>query len=248
MSRFQVLSDDEVARARASGKILRECLEEVSRRATEGVTTAELDRIAEEFIRSHGGEPAFKGYQGFPATLCTSINDACVHGIPGPAVLRNGDIVSLDCGVRYEGICTDACVTVLIGEVVPWTRRLVEVTREALDRACALVRAGIRVGDISAAVQGTVEEAGFHCMHALTGHGLGDTLHQFPDIPNVGTKGDGPVIPSSTLLAIEPITAIGTHRIREGNDGWTIRTADGSPSAHFEHTVLVLPAGMEILA
>jgi methionyl aminopeptidase len=249
MSQFQILTQKQIADARASGKILRECLEKVASEVREGITTGELDRIAEEFIRSHAGAtPVFKGYHGYPATLCTSVDDECVHGIPGSRRLANGDIVSLDCGVRYRGLVTDACVTVAVGTIPPEVRRFLERSKQALDDACAMVRSALRVGDISAAIQRTVESGGYKCVRSLTGHGVGSELHQYPDIPNTGTERSGPMIPAFTLLAIEPITSMGTDEIREGGDGWTIKTADGSRSAHFEHTVLVLPEGHEILA
>ncbi len=248
MSKFQILTAKEIAAARESGKILRGALDLVAGAAREGVTTRELDRLAEEYIRSHGGEPVFKGYHGYPASLCISINDECVHGIPGERTLQSGDVVGLDCGVKYKGICTDACVTVAVGEVTEEEKRLIEVTERALKEAVRQVRPSARVGDLSAKIQETVEGAGFHCIRALTGHGLGSNLHQHPDIHNLGDAGTGPEIPAYTLLAIEPITSIGTGSIREGDDGWTIHTADGSTSAHFEHTVLVVPEGVEVIA
>ncbi|MDD4319124.1 MAG: type I methionyl aminopeptidase [Candidatus Peribacteraceae bacterium] len=248
MSRFQILTAAEMEAARESGRILRSCLEEVSRRAVPGVTTGELDRIAEDFIRSHGGEPAFKGYHGYPASLCVSVNDECVHGIPGARIVKEGDVIGLDCGVFFGGICTDACRTVIAGDASPRAAELVAATSRALEDACAIIRSGIRVGDISSRVQHSVEGAGFKCVYALTGHGLGKTLHQYPDIPNVGEAHTGPMVPAYTLLAVEPITSMGSDAIREGDDGWTIHTRDGAVAAHFEHTVLVLPEGHEILA
>ncbi|MFA6039470.1 MAG: type I methionyl aminopeptidase [Candidatus Peribacteraceae bacterium] len=248
MSQFQILTDAQMGIAREGGKILRGALDEVSKAAREGLRTSELDRIAEEYIRSRKGEPVFKGYHGYPASLCISINDECVHGIPGSRELQRGDMVGLDCGVKYRGLCTDACVTVVIGEPTEEQRRLLDATQTALKNAVGLIRSGVRVGDISARIQEEVEGRGFFCMHALTGHGLGENLHQFPDIPNLGEAGTGPRIPAFTMLAIEPITSVGTRKIREGSDGWTLHTADGSLSAHFEHTVLVLPDGGEVIA
>lgn len=210
--------------------------------------TIELDRIAERYIREHGGVPAFKGYQGYPASLCISVNEECVHGIPGNRRIGDGDIVSLDCGVIFGDLYTDACVTVLVGTVPPEVRKLSETTLLALDQACALVEPGVKVGDISSCIQDVVEGKGFHCMSGLTGHGLGTHLHQFPDIPNMGRRNTGPALPPYTLIAIEPITSIGTSEIEGQEDGWTICTKDKSPSAHWEHTVLVLPEGAEIIA
>ena len=163
-------------------------------------------------------------------------------------MLNEGDIVSLDCGVIYEDLYTDACITVPVGKISVEFQKFLTVTEEALNKACAIVRKGTHVGDISALIQKTVEGGGYSCVSALTGHGLGSTLHQFPDIPNVGEAGTGPVLPAHTLIAIEPITAMGEGRIKEENDGWTIATADGSLSVHFEHTVLVTEEGCEIIA
>ncbi len=248
MSQFQILTREEIEAVREGGKILRGALEEVSRAAREGVRTEELDRIVEEYIRSFGGEPAFKGYHGFPASICISVNDECVHGIPGKRELLPGDVVGLDCGVRYKDLYTDACVTVAVGEPGAKQRQLMDVTEKALKDVVSFVKSARRVGDLSARIQETVEGAGFHCVRALTGHGLGKNLHQYPDIPNLGDADTGPMIPAYTLIAVEPITAIGTRDIREGKDGWTICTADGSTSAHFEHTILVLPGGAEVIA
>ncbi len=247
MSRFQIFSAAQIQSLRKGGAILRDCLKEVARQTVAGVTTGELDRIAEEFIRARGGVPAFLGYHDYPASLCVSVNAECVHGIPGERKIADGDIVSLDCGVIFDDLYTDACVSVLVGNVDPQVRKLAEATEQSLNAACKLVRAGIRVGDISACIQKTVEAAGFHCMHGLTGHGLGTTLHQFPDVPNQGEEGTGPILPPNTLIAIEPITSIGTEQIRQEDDGWTISSADNSPTAHFEHTVLVLQDGAEII-
>lgn len=227
---------------------MRDCLDTVASKVSPGITTAALDRIAEECIRDHGAVPAFKGYHGYPATLCTSVNDECVHGIPGARALREGDIVALDCGVLQDALYTDACVSVPVGSVPEGVLHFLDVTKAALGIAVNLVRDGIRIGDLSSAIQQYVESHGYQCVSALTGHGLGSSLHQFPDIPNVGKAGSGPRVPSGTILAIEPITSVGSNQIRESGDGWTISTADGSLSAHFEHTVLVQPDGCEILA
>lgn len=249
MSTFQIFTEGEISALRKGGAVLRGCLEHVAALVRPGVKTAELDRAAEEYIRSFdGAAPAFKGYQNFPATLCTSVNDQCVHGLPGPCVLQEGDIVALDCGVLYGELYTDACITVPVGAIPPPVRQFLSVTEEALVKTTALVAPGVRIGDLSALIQQTVEEAGYSCVHSLTGHGLGSTLHQFPDIPNNGEAGAGPVLPPHTIIAIEPITAMGGGAIREKGDGWTIATADSSLSAHFEHTILVTQNGHEILA
>lgn len=249
MSTFQIFTPVEIASMRRGGSILHACLKHVSSLALPGVTTKELDIAAEEFIRSYGDAlPAFKGYHGFPATLCTSVNDECVHGIPGKRVLKDGDIVSLDCGVLYDSLYTDACVTVGVGHVDPHAEVLLQITEEALIRAVRAVRAGIRVGDISAAIEETVTAKGFVPIKPLTGHGVGYSLHQFPDVPNFTRSDLGPRIPEHTALAIEPIISMGKKDgVKEGEDGWTLKTQDGAFSAHFEHTVLVTGIGCEVL-
>ncbi|MDO8648620.1 MAG: type I methionyl aminopeptidase [Candidatus Peregrinibacteria bacterium] len=249
MSSFQIFTSAELASLRQAGKILAACLEEVASRVTPGITTGELDQIAEDFIRSHdGASPAFKGYQNYPSTLCTSVNEQCVHGLPGPRVLDEGDIVSLDCGVLVDGLYTDACITVGVGVITTEHQLFLDVTADALAKACAIVKPGTRIGDISSVIQKTVEAAGYKPVRGLTGHGLGYTLHQFPDVPNAGKAGTGPALPVGTIIAIEPITSMGGPDIADAEDGWTIQTKDGSLSAHFEHTVLVTENGQEILA
>ncbi len=249
MSTFQIFSAAEIELLRKGGKILRDCLIETAKHVKPGITTGHLDSIAEDFIRSHEGTaPAFKGYHGFPATLCTSVNEQCVHGIPNPRKLIEGDIVSLDCGVVYGKLYTDACLTVPVGRVSEDVMQFLRVSEDALERVCTIIRPGLKVGDISSMIQTFIEEHGYSCVNGLTGHGLGTTLHQFPDVPNIGTAGTGPKLPVHTIIAIEPITAMGRPEVREDGDGWTIATKDGSLSAHFEHTVLVTESGYEILA
>ncbi len=249
MSTFQLFSPAQIESLRRAGKILRECLDMTAAAVRPGITTGELDRLAEEFILSHkGAKPGFKGYHGYPATLCTSVNDECVHGIPGSRVLKDGDIIALDGGVIVDGLNTDACISVGVGPISDELKKFLSVSNEALEIACALVRPGTRIGDISHAIQKHVERHGYSCVRGLTGHGLGTDLHQFPDIPNTGKAGTGPVLPPHTLIAIEPITSMGADGIRDSDDGWTILTKDGSRSAHFEHTVLLTEEGSEILA
>ena len=249
MSGFQIFTPAEIDSVRRAGKVLAACLQHCASVVKPGMTTRELDAIAEEFILSHdGATPAFKGYRNYPATLCTSVNDECVHGLPGDRVLREGDIIGIDCGVKVDGFYTDACVTVGIGRIAPETQKFLDVSKAALDKAVSIVRPNLFVGDISAAIQEHVEGHGYTCVNGLTGHGLGKTLHQFPDIPNRGEKGSGPRLPAWTVIAIEPITSMGGPEIKDSTDGWTIATKDGSLSAHFEHTVLVSVNGHEILA
>lgn len=249
MSQFQIFTQDEVAILRCAGKILAECLRETAKEVRPGVTTASLDAFAEKFIRSHdSATPAFKGYRNFPATLCTSVNDECVHGLPGSRVLQEGDIVSLDSGVMMSGLYTDACISVGVGKIDPKVSRFLQTTAETLEAACAIVKPGVRVGDVSSLIQERIEGAGYRCVNGLTGHGLGKTLHQFPDIPNVGKAGTGPTFPAWTMVAIEPIITMGDPRITDHDDGWTIAIADSSLAAHFEHTILLTEDGHEILA
>ncbi len=249
MSSFQIFTEEEKANIRRGGKILRACLDHVSEKVRPGITTGELDRIAEEFIRSHlGATPAFQGYHGYPSTLCTSVNEQCVHGLPGERVLVEGDVISLDGGVLYEGLYTDACVTGGVGNVSPEVKHLMEVSEKALNAGVKKIKAGARTGDISAAIQKTVETAGLTIVKPLTGHGLGKTLHQFPDIPNFGKPNTGPVLPANTCIAIEPIVSISGSGIREMDDHWTIVTNDLSLSAHYEHTILITDNGYEIIA
>lgn len=247
MSRCQIFTEEQIALLRIGGKILRDCLVTVSALVQPGITTGELDRVAEEYIRDHGGEPGFKGYQGFPATLCTSVNDVCVHGIPSDLVLKEGDLISIDCGVLLRGFYTDACVTLPVGKITPEARLLMDTTEEALKRAIAVVKSGAHVGDISSVVQKTAEAKGFHPVRALTGHGVGTHLHQFPDIPNVGEARTGASLPAMTVIAIEPIVSAGSDSILEGKDGWAIYVQDHALTAHFEHTVVVRPDGAEVL-
>lgn len=247
MSRFQIFTDAEIASMRKGGKILRGSLDLVSSLVRPGISTGELDRRAEEYIRDRGGIPGFKGYHGFPATLCTSVNDVCVHGIPGDQVLADGDILSIDCGVILDGLYTDACVTLIAGTPSPLTLQLKEAAEKALEAALAVVRAGAHVGDISSAVEKIAEGYGFHPVRALTGHGVGKNLHQFPDIPNWGKPRTGPTLPEKTMLAIEPILSAGSDAIVEGEDGWAIYVKDHARTSHAEHTVLVLDGGCEVL-
>lgn len=247
MSRFQIFNEKEIASLRKGGKILHDCLSHVAALVEPGITTGFLDSMAETFIRDHGGVPGFKGYQGFPATLCTSRNDVCVHGIPSAEELQEGDIISIDCGVVLDGLNTDACITVPVGIISPQKQSLMQTTAEALEQAVQVVKAGVHVGDISATVERVARARGFSPVRALTGHGLGTILHQYPDIPNVGTAKTGPVLPAMTLIAIEPIISAGSDAILEGEDGWTIYVKDHALVAHFEHTVLVLEGGHEVL-
>lgn len=248
MSGFQIFTPAEIESFRKGGAILRGCLDMLRPRVKSGLTTGEIDTWAEEYIRDHGGVPAFKGYHGFTGTLCTSVNEECVHGIPGERVLEDGDIISLDCGVIYDGLYTDACISVGVGSISKEAEHLLQATENALADAVAFLKAGIRVGDLSSLIQKSVEHEGFRPVRSLTGHGVGKTLHQFPDIPNLGKAGTGPVFPANTVVAVEPIVSVSADDVHTTDDGWTLITEDGSLSAHFEHTLLVLPDGCEIIA
>ncbi len=248
MARSQVFTDDEIASFRIGGKILRECLEMLRGRAVAGITTAELDRLCEAYIRDHGGVPAFKGYEGFPSSLCTSLNAECVHGMPGQRVLKDGDIINLDSGVIYDELYTDAGITVPVGNVSKDAHRVIDASEEALRRAIALVKSGVKVGDLSAAIEATAHEFGCNPVQNLVGHGLGRTLHCYPDIPNEGRAGGGAQLPTGTVVAIEPIFTLGSGAMVFAPDGWTILSKEGALCAQTEHSILVTEAGHEILA
>ena len=232
-----------------AGAIVAETLEMVTDRVEPGISTGQLDASAEELIRSHpGAEPAFKGLYGFPASLCTSINNEVVHGIPSPdRHLESGDILSVDVGVKLDGFYADAAVTVPAGEIEPETTHLLEVTRRALDAGVEVARSGSRLGDIGAAIQEIVEDAGYSVIRELVGHGVGEAPHEEPHVPNFGKRGRGTALLEGLVIAIEPMVNMGRRRIRTLNDSWTVVTADGSLSAHFEHTVAVTSDGPRIM-
>lgn len=232
-----------------AGQVVGQVLELVRERAEPGVTTAELDRLAEEVIRGRSGAaPAFKGLYGFPATLCTSVNREVVHGIPSTTrVLQSGDLLSVDVGVKLDGYYADAAVTVSVGEVSPEAERLLSVTRRALEAGVAEARPGRRLGDLGAAVQSVVEDAGFSVIRELVGHGVGRSAHEEPQVPNYGRRGRGVRLEEGLVIAIEPMVNVGGREIRTLEDGWTVVTRDGSLSAHFEHTVAVSAEGPLIL-
>jgi len=234
----------------AAGAVLAACHDALAAEVAPGVTTAHLDALAEEFIRSRGGVPAFKGYPGptpFPGSICASLNDEVVHGFPRDEPLREGDVFSLDVGVVLDGWVADAARTHGIGRVTPVARRLIDVTRTALERGIAACRAGGRVGDIGHAVQAEVEAAGFSVVRSLVGHGVGRSMHEEPQVPNYGEPGTGVPLEEGVVIAIEPMVNAGGHEVTLDEDGWTVRTRDGSLSAHWEHTVAVTAEGPRIL-
>ncbi|HEY0555950.1 MAG TPA: type I methionyl aminopeptidase [Thermoanaerobaculia bacterium] len=230
-----------------ANRIVHQVLEAVGQRMVAGVKTRELDRLAEQVIRAAGGVPAFLHYRGYPATLCISVNDVIVHGIPGEVPLQEGDIVGIDCGVFYKGYCGDAARTFAVGRIDPAAERLLRVTEEALHLGVAQVRPGGRVQDIGWAVQQHAESHGYSVVREFTGHGVGTSLHEDPQVPNFGVAGKGPKLKPGMVLAIEPMVNAGACGIRMDPDGWTARTEDGSLSAHFEFSVAVTPAGAQVL-
>jgi methionyl aminopeptidase len=238
---------DEIEMMAAAGKVLARCHEILRRKARPGVTTAELDEAAERFIRSQGGEPAFKGYRGFPGSICASPNSMVVHGIPGSYRLGRGDILSIDIGVILDGWVADAAITHPIGNVTPLAKRLLGTTRAALFDAVEQCRSGNRLGDVSHAVQRRVETDGFAVIRSLVGHGIGRDMHEDPQIPNFGDPGTGPALEEGMVLAIEPMVNAGTHHVRMGTDNWAVYSQDGSLAAHFEHTVAITGDGPRIL-
>jgi methionyl aminopeptidase len=238
---------EEIEQMAASGAILARCLQMLRAKARPGVTTGELDEAAERFIRSQGAEPAFKGYRGFPGSICSSPNSMIVHGIPGSYKLQRGDILSIDVGVVLNGWVSDAAVTVPIGPVTPIATRLMQTTREALFEAVEQVRAGNHLGDVSATVQRRVEADGFAVVRSLVGHGVGREMHEDPQIPNHGEPGTGPELEEGMVMAIEPMTTAGQDGIRVGSDNWSVYSEDGSLACHFEHTVAVTANGPRIL-
>jgi methionyl aminopeptidase len=238
---------EEIEAMARSGAILARALQMLRAKARAGVTTSELDDAAERFIRSQGAEPAFKGYRGFPGSICSSPNSMIVHGIPGDYKLQRGDILSIDVGVVLDGWVSDAAVTVPIGPVSPIATRLIQTTRESLFEAVEQVRPGNHLGDISAAVQRKVEAEGFAVVRSLVGHGVGREMHEDPQIPNHGEPGTGPELEEGMVLAIEPMTTAGEDGIRVGTDNWSVYSSDGSLACHFEHTVAVTAEGPRIL-
>ena len=231
-----------------ANRIVAEILEEVKERVRVGVETRELDEVAEEGCRRRRVEPAFKGYRGYPASICVSVNEEVVHGIPGPRRLTKGDLVSLDFGVRYDGFYGDAALTLPVGEVSPQAQKLLAVTKESLDAAIAQVQVGARLSNISHAVQTVVEGHGFAVIREFVGHGIGRSLHEDPQIPNFGPPERGPVMQAGMTLAIEPMTSCGSWRVKILSDGWTAVTQDGSLAAHFEHTVALTDKGVVVLS
>jgi len=244
---INIKSPREIEIMRRSGKITAKTLVRLMDAAKPGVTTGELDRIAEESIRSLGGVPTFIGYNGYPSSICTSVNDEVVHGMPGDRALENGDLLSIDIGTTLEGYVSDSAVTVGIGEVGEAAQRLMRVTQECLMLGIAQMEVGKHLGDIGHAVQHYAESHGYGVVRALVGHGIGRKMHEDPQVPNYGAPGQGPLLRNGLVLAVEPMITEGAWEVETLEDGWTVVTEDGKLAAHFEHTIAITDSGPKIL-
>ncbi len=244
---ISIKTAQEIAILRDAGKILAGIVADLKRSLKEGITTKDVDQVAETLIRQRGVIPAFKGYRGFPGCVCVSVNEEVVHGIPGSRLLRAGDIVSLDVGIIHKEYYSDTAVTVGIGTVKDALKKLLDVTSESLDKGIEQARAGNHLSDISHAIQIFVEANHFSIVRDFVGHGIGKSLHEDPEIPNFGPAHNGPVLKEGMVFAIEPMVNMGTWQTKIMDDGWTVVTQDGAPSAHFEHTVAITAKGPEIL-
>jgi methionyl aminopeptidase len=245
---IRIKSPKEIEAMRGSARLVSRTLDEVAGHVRPGVTTLELDRLAMEFIRKNGGTPSFLGYRGYRHTICASVNEEVVHGIPGKRVLKDGDIISIDVGVLMNGFHGDSARTFTVGAVTAEAEKLLTVTRESLGRGIEQVRAGNRLGDVSAAIQAHVESHGLSIVRSLVGHGIGRDLHEDPQIPNYGQPGSGVVLKPGMVFAIEPMVNVGGWEVETLKDGWTVISSDRSLAAHFEHTVAVTENGPDILS
>lgn len=244
----KIKTTSEIKAMRESGKILAHVLNQLSLKASEGMSTNDLADIAKEELKSTGGQPTFLGYNGFPNVLCVSLNDEVVHGIPRKdKIIKNGDVVSLDFGVTYNAMITDAAITIIIGNKNKQHLKLIDDTKKSLMEGISVVIDGVKVGDISFEIEKILEKGKYGIIRDLVGHGVGHRLHEDPNIPNYGHKNSGPKLNSGMTIAIEPMATLGDYRVKADDDGWTMRTVDGSISAHFEHTVLITDQGAEIL-
>jgi methionyl aminopeptidase len=245
--KISIKTDAQIEIMRKAGKIVADTLSLVEQNIRPGVTTGEIDRLAEEYILSCGARPAFKGYRGYPATICASIDDEVVHGIPGNRLLVDGQIVSIDLGAIVDGFYGDSAATFPIGQISEEKRKLLEMTRRSLEAGIAQARAGNNLGCVSSAVQRVAESAGYSVVRDLVGHGIGKAMHEDPQIPNFGSVSEGPILMKGMVLAIEPMVNMGDYKVKTKVDGWTVVTADGSPSAHFEHTIAITDDQPDIL-
>lgn len=241
-------TNEEIEKIRVSSLLVARALAEVAKIIRPGVTSLELDKIAEEFIRDNGGIPAFKGYNGFPNSLCISPNEQVVHGIPNNRPYENGDIISVDCGVLKDGYFGDSAYTFAIGTISDEVQNLLDTTKESLYKGISVAVEGKRLHDISYEIQSFCESKGFSVVRELVGHGIGKSLHEAPEVPNFGKRGSGPKLKTGLVIAIEPMINMGRKNIIHGKDGWTIKTSDGQPSAHFEHTIAIGKESAEILS
>jgi methionyl aminopeptidase len=241
-------TQEEIELIRESSLLVSKTLAEVGKEIRPGVTTLALDKLGDTFIRDHGGVPAFLNYRGFPNSLCISVNSAVVHGIPNETELKEGDICSVDCGVLKDGFFGDSAYTFMVGEIDEKVQRLLRVTKECLYLGIEVAVAGGRVGDISFAIQNHAETNGYSVVRELVGHGVGRQLHEKPEVANFGKRGSGPVLKEGLVIAIEPMINMGRKNVLNSKDGWTVRTADNMPSAHFEHTVVIRKGKADILS
>lgn len=241
-------TDEEIELMRISNQIVAKTLAEVCKNIRPGVTTLQLDAIAEAFIRDNGATPTFLGYNGFPNTLCVSVNDVVVHGIPSNYALKEGDVVSVDCGAEVNGFHGDSCYTFCVGEVSEDVKALLRTTKESLYKGIEKAVDGMRLGDVSFAIQSHCEERGYSVVREMVGHGIGRAMHEEPEVPNYGRRGNGLKLKSGMVIAIEPMINMGKRNIRIDRDGWTARTVDGMPAAHFEHTVAIRKGQADILS
>lgn len=243
-----IRSKDEIYKIWESNKIVYETLQMLGKEIKPGVKTKRLDKLAEEFIHNKGGRPAFKGYNGYPATICTSIDEQVVHGIPSNRELRDGEILSIDVGAEKNGYYGDSAYTYAVGEVEPIKKKLMNITQESLYKGIAMANPGNRLSDIGNAVQTHVESHGFSVVRVLVGHGIGRELHEHPEVPNYGEPGKGPTLKAGMCIAIEPMVNVGTYNVFTLDDGWTVVTVDKKPSAHYEHTITITEDGPLILS
>jgi len=248
MGRINYRTEEEIELIRESSLLVGKTLAEVAKHIKPGVSTLDLDAIADEFVHDHKAIPGFKGYNGFPNALCTSVNEQVVHGVPTATPLLSGDIVSVDCGGYMNEYWGDSAFTFCVGEVTDEVKKLLKVTRECLDLAIEVAVSGNRIGDIGFAVQSYAESHGYGVVRELVGHGLGRDLHEAPEVPNYGRKGNGPLLKEGMVLAVEPMINLGTKSVRQKKDGWTIVTADNKPSAHFEHDIVIRKGKAEVLS
>lgn len=245
---IHIKTKEEIELMRQSNRLVAKLLEHLRQMVAPGITTAQLDAAAEEFIRKHGATPTFKGYAGYPACICTSVNDQVVHGIPGPRVLKNGDIISIDAGAKLNGFCGDSTITVGVGTISKQAHRLINITAKALEIGISQAIPGNRIGDIGNAVQKYVEAQGCSVVRDFVGHGIGREMHEEPQVPHFGRAGTGPMLREGMVIAIEPMINAGGYALRILKDGWTAVTMDGSLSAQFEHTVAITANGPDVLS